>query len=267
MEQDQSLPDFDLLVERFDGPGVNAIVLAGSYARATAGAFSDVDLVRFVDQSAVSRLSASDGSYLIDGLLVTLASVTGAQIEEWFLCPEIAVTVIAGLRTARPLLDRANTFEAVRRRAQAFLWDAAMQQKANRWAGQQMVGLIEEVHKGLDGLRRNDTGRMLNARFGCSWLLSRVVGVQKGILLTGDNGFYDEVGEAVGKDSRWFQLRRTAFGIEGPTGKAPSLREQVSAGLRLYVATARLLRPIIEPADADPIEQTVALIETELGSP
>ncbi len=151
MQQDQSLPDFDLLVERFDGPGVNAIVLAGSYAGGTAGVFSDVDLMRFVDQGAVSRLSASDGSYLIDGFLVTLGSASASQVEEWFSRPEIAVTVIGGLRTARPLLDRANTFEAIRRRAQAFIWDAAMQQKANRWAGQQMVGLIEEVHKGLKG--------------------------------------------------------------------------------------------------------------------
>jgi hypothetical protein len=261
----QPLPDFDTLVKMFDGTGVNAIVLMGSRAHGTAGVFSDIDLVRFIDQQAADRPAAGDGSYLVNDSLVTLGSVTALQIEEWFSHPEVAVTVMAGLRTARPLLDRADTFEAVRRRAQAFVWDAAMQQKANRWAGQQMVGLIEEVHKGLEGLRRNDIGRLLNARFGCSWLLSRVLGVQKGVLLSGDNGFYEEVGEAVGKDSQWTQLRRTAFGIEAPTGKAPCLREQVTAGLRLYVATACLLSPVIEPAHADSIEQTVALIEAELG--
>ena len=262
---DRRLPDFELLAKKFDGPGVKAIALVGSYARGTAGEFSDIDLVRCIEPDAASALSADDGSTLIDGFLVTLASFTAPQIEDWFSRPEVAVTVIAGLRAARPLLDRAGTFEAIWRRAQAFVWNAAMQQKADHWAGQQMAGLIEEVHKGLEGLRRNDTGRLLNSRFGCSWLLSRVVGVQRGILLSGDNGFYAEVGEAVGTDSEWAQLRRAAFGIEPPLGIAPTLREQVIAGLRLYVATARLLGPAIEPVYAGLVAQTAARIGAELG--
>jgi hypothetical protein len=173
------------------------------------------------------------------------------------------VNVILGICTARSLLDRHSTFAAIQRRAQAFKWDAEIQQKANRWASQQLVGLIEEVHKELEGLRRNDIGRMLNARFGCSWGLSKVVGVQKGVLLSGDNGFYDEVGEAVGADSEWTQLRQIAFGIEDKDGKAPYLREQVTAGLRLYVVTAQLLANALEPADVILIEQTIKLISTE----
>jgi predicted nucleotidyltransferase len=263
--QMQSLPNFDLLVQKFDSPSVKAMVLMGSYARGTAGLFSDVDLVRFTSEGDV-KPSISDGSYLIDDFLVTISSVSPRQIEEWFSCPEIAVNVISGIRTAHPLLDRSSTFEVVQRRAQAFTWDAEMQQKANHWASQQMVGWIEEVHKGLEGLRRKDIGRMLNARFGCSWGLSRVVGVHKGLLLSEDNSFYDEVGEAVGMDSEWVRLRRVAFGIEGQDGKAPSLREQVVAGLRLYVATVQLLGHVLEPTDAVLVKQTVTLIETELGS-
>jgi predicted nucleotidyltransferase len=259
------LPDLDQLVRKFDGPGVNALVLTGSHARGTAGVFSDIDLIRYIEQAAVLSPSAGDGSYLIEGILVTIASVTAARIEDWFSRPEVAVTVIAGLRTARPLLDRGDTFAAVRRRAQAFVWDAAMQQKANHWAGQQMVDLIEDAHKGLEGLRRDDTGRLLNSRVSCSWLLTRLVGVQRGVLLTSDNGFYDEIGAAVGPDSEWVRLRRTAFGIGAPAGKGPSLREQVIAGLRLYVATARLLRSAIDPPQWDLVELTIARIESELG--
>jgi hypothetical protein len=141
-----------------------------------------------------------------------------------------------------------------------------MQRNADHWVSGQMVGWMEEVHKGLAGLRRKDIGRMLNARFGCSWGLSRVVAVYKGLLLSGDNSFYDEIGEAVGMDSEWVRLRRIAFGIEGQDGKAPGLREQVVAGLQLYVATGRLLGPALEPTDAVLVEQTVTLIETELGN-
>ena len=261
----QPTPDFDLLVQKFADPDVKALVLMGSHASGTAGLFSDVDLVRFTGEAGV-KLSPGDGSYLVDNWLVTLSSVDPLQVEQWFSCPEIAVQVISGIRTARSLSDRSGIFESIQRRAHAFNWDAEMQQKANCWVSQQMVGWIEEVHKGLEGLRRKDIGRLLNARFGCSWGLSRVVEVHKGLLLSGDNSFYDEVGEALGLDSEWVRLRRIAFGIEGQDGQAPSLREQVVAGLRLYVATVQLVGSILEHTDAVLVDHTVALIETEIGS-
>lgn len=259
-----SLPNFDLLIQKFDSSNVEAIVLMGSYARGTAGLFSDVDLVRFIREEDVQS-SVRDGSYLIDGFLVNVSSINHQKVEEWFSRPEIAVEVISGVRTAHPLLDRSHLFAEVQNRAQAFIWDADMQEKANHWASKQLVDWIEEVRKGLEGLRRKDIGRMLYSRFGCSWGLSRVMGVQKGVLLSGDNGFYDEIGEAVGIDSEWVRLRRIAFGIEDQKGKSPTLQEQVIAGLRLYVATSKLLSDILEPTDVALIEQTVMLIETELG--
>lgn len=258
-------PNFDLLTEKLDGPGVEAIVLMGSYARGTAGPFSDIDLVRFIAADNVD-FSLRDGSYLLDGFLVNVSTINPQELEEWFSRPEVAVNVISGIRTAYALLDRSQRFTAIQHRAQTFTWDADMQQKANHWASHQMVGWIEEVHKGLEGLRRKDIGRMLNARFGCSWGLSRVIGVYKGVLLSGDNGFYDEISIAVGLDSEWVRLRRIAFGIEGQDGTPPTLQEQVVAGLQLYVVTSKLLNQILEPNDAILIEHTVMLIESELGS-
>ncbi len=261
----QSLPNFDSLAKQFDGLGVNALVLMGSYARGNPGVFSDIDLVRFIGKGGF-KPSFKDGSYLIDGFLVTVSSVNARRIGQWFSCPEIAVNVIRGIRSARPLLDRSTTFDAIQRRAQVFIWDTRMQKKADHWVSKQMVGWIEEVHKGLEGLRSNDIGRMLNARFGFSWGLSRIMGVQKGVLLSGDNSFYAEIAEAVGADSKWVCLRQTAFAIEDQSGKSPSLREQIIAGLRLYATTVELLGDVIEPADAEIVIQTVKLIEAELGN-
>ncbi|MGH2542070.1 MAG: nucleotidyltransferase domain-containing protein [Ardenticatenaceae bacterium] len=255
--------DFQHLAHRFDKPGVAAIVLMGSHARGEAGPFSDVDLVRFLGAGAPKP--PGDGTYLIEGHLVVVSSASPAEIEEWFARPELAVNWIAGLRIARPLLDPHNVFVAIRHCALTFTWDAAMQEKANAWASREMVGWIEEVHKGLEGLRRHDAGRLLNARFGCSWGLSRVMCVQRGVLLSGDNGFYDEITAAVGHDTEWARLRRVAFGIEGADGATPSLALQVTAGLRLYAETAELLAAALHPEDAPLINQTVELIHNTLG--
>jgi hypothetical protein len=115
--------------------------------------------------------------------------------------------------------------------------------------------------KGLQGLQRGDTGRLLHARFGLSWGLSRVMCVQRGVLLSGDNALYEEVIASVGHDSEWARLCRAVFG----TGPVPTtLPDQVKAGLRLYRLTASLLAAIIRPEDQPLIANTVALINSTL---
>ncbi len=252
-------PDFAALAERFDGPEVRALVLMGSFARGDAGPYSDVDLVRFFGPGAAVP---EDESHLIAERWVTVSSVGPAQVDRWFDRPEAAVNVIGGLRTARALLDRDETFARIQTRAHRFEWDEAMQAEADVWVSGEMVGWIEEVHKGLEGLRQDDVGRMLNARFGCSWGLARVMIVHRGVLLSGDNGFYDEVRAAVGPETAWSRACAGAFGV----GAALTVRDQVRAGLRLYVLTARMVDAALRKDDRPLVMQTVALIEAALGS-
>ena len=125
-----------------------------------------------------------------------------------------------------------------------------------------MVGWIEEIHKGLEGLRRNDTGRMLNGRFGCSWGLARVICVQRGLLLSGDNALFEEVIAAVGYDSEWAHLCRTVFSAEP---EPVTLRQQVSAGLQLYNLTAAMLAEILLAEDQPLISATTTLVNHALS--
>jgi len=259
-----SNPDFESLQSRFDGPGVRAMLLMGSFARGEAGPFSDVDLVRIIDKG--EEVPNEDESYLIDDRLIVVGSVTRQQVEEWFTRPEVAVNVIAGLRTARALIDRDNTFEKLQNRAHAFRWDQPMIQKAYAWVSREMVGWIEEVHKGLEGLCRNDPGRLLNARRGFSFGLSRVLCVYKGILLSGDNAFFEELNRAVGESTEWVRLRRSAFGMETRRGATPDLRTQVIAGLRLYACTAEMVADALSSDDAQLVQQTVDRIRAHLAS-
>ena len=254
--------DFKQLASQFNGDGIRAVILLGSHARGDAGPFSDVDLVRLLAKDAAER--PDDGSHLFDGALVVVSSVGPAKVEEWFSEPQVAVTVVAGLRRGIPLIDPENVFAAIRERAAAFEWSADLQDRANRYAGKELVGWIEEMHKGLEGLRRDDVGRLLNARFGGSWGLSHVLQVQRGLLISGDNGFYDEMADALGRESTWVRLRATAYGLPVDAEEPPSLRAQVRAGLKLYVETVRLIGDVLPRKERDMIMQTVNLIEQEL---
>jgi len=161
------------------------------------------------------------------------------------------------VRSAQALLDRDGYFVGIQARARAFAWDQTMQARANHQASAMLVGWIEEVHKGLAGLKHNDIGRLLNARHGLSWGLSRVMKVQRGVLMSGDNALYDAVAQEMGQQSEWVRLQRTAFGIENEEWIAPTLSEQVKAGLQLYILTAELLAPVLRTEDRPLITHAV----------
>jgi hypothetical protein len=242
-------------VNRFRGPNASAIALTGSRARNDHGNFSDLDLVRFLntDHPQPAR------TFLIDGLFVVVSNVTPTETRQLFLHPEKATRYVAGLRTALPLWDPNRTLHRLIRRARAFTWTQAMQQKANAWASRELVGWIEEAQKGLEGLLRNDEGRLLNARHGLSWGLLGVMRVQQGILITSENTTHSQVFARLGKNSPWTRLARQAFGIE-----PIPLRHQVIAGLRLYILTATRLRPTLQRADRPLIEEAVKRIRAVL---
>jgi hypothetical protein len=254
--------DFQALARRYDSEAVRAIVLMGSHARGDAGPFSDIDLVRFVDQPAGMKPAA--GSYLVDDRLVVVSDVFLDDIDSWFTDSRKAVEMISGLRTAIPLIDTANTFAPIQARAHNFTWNKTLQDMADNWTSQQMVGWIEEVHKGLEGLRRGHSGRLLNARFGLSWGLTRLMAVSKAVLISGDNGWFEEVANAVGRESEWTRLQAVAFGVAGKPGEPPSLSQSVKAGLRLYQETAALLSGTLRPEDRPLVERTADRIEQQL---
>jgi Nucleotidyltransferase domain len=251
-----------MLIERFDGPNVDALVLMGSYARETANPYSDIDLARFTSAHHVHRMRLFQG--LIAEQLVVVNDLGPAAVEQIFTHPEVASSELVGLRLGRPLQDRSGTFARIQARAHAFSWDASMQAKANAWASQALAGWSEDMRKGLAGLADNHLGRLLNARFASSWGLSRIMQVQRGVLLASANDFYEAVAEAVGRDTEWVRLRQITFGIAHADGRPRTLREQVVAGLRLYIVTAALLAPVLRVEDQPLIKQTVELLRHNL---
>lgn len=231
----------------------------GSHARRDAGPFSDVDLFRVLPAES-HEASSQDGSYLVDGKLVVVSSVGPSAVDVWFIRPEQAVNVIAGLRTGRVIAGPSDRFQAIQARAMEFSWDEQMRSRAEEWARKQMVGWAEEAHKGLEGLRRKDTGRMLNARFGLSWGLARVLIVWHGILLTGDNSFYVQLKDAL-ESAKVGRLLDLSFGVVVDDTDS-ALEAQVKAGLELYVEVAALARSALTGAEGELVAETVRRIST-----
>ncbi len=276
-------PELPACLEAWKTGATVAFALLGSYARGDAGPFSDVDVVRFVNDD---KQEEEAQSFLIGGeegvgagedrqqvrniphqWLIVRSTITPSQVESWFTEPGQALGIIDGLRRGKELWDPDQVFAAIQQRAHRFEWTPEHQEKADQLAGKELVGWIEEAHKGLEGLRRNDTGRLLNARFGLSWGLSWVMRLHRGVLTTSDNTFYDDVINAVGPESRWAWLLRRAFGtVNQGDGGSLSLREVVQSGLLLYCETFQILKESLPRQDYARISATVRLIQTELES-
>jgi len=248
------------LVSRFGGPGVPVAVL-GSFGRGDAGPFSDIDVVRFSD---VPALRSADGSYLVGGGLAVVGTASREDVASWFDRPALIVNCVGGLRCAHALADEDGVGAGLRERALAFRWTPELSRRADAWVGAQMVGWIEEVFKGLEGLRRADVGRLLHARFGLSWGLSRVMVVQRRLLLDGDNAMLAALTEALGASSSWVSLRDRVFGL-GDSQDASTLRGQVRAGIELYRETAALVADGLSAGESDLVEAALAAIAEGLG--
>ena len=275
--------EFPSLLEEWKTAETVAFALLGSYARGDAGPHSDVDVVRFVNDDKHGEDARSflvgdtkaarerDDYIPLTGnprpCLVVRSTVTPSQIENWFTEPGQAVNIIIGLREGRALWDPNGLFSAVQQRAWEFKWTRTHQEKADQMAGKELVGWIEEAHKGLEGLRRNDVGRLLNARFGLSWGLAWVMRLHRGVFATSDNTFFSDVVSAVGPETRWAKLLHQAFGIaDGAEGDSFSLREEVMSGLLLYCETFSLLKESLPQDDFLLIEATVRRIRREMAT-
>jgi predicted nucleotidyltransferase len=242
--------------ERFYGKHMIAVALMGSHARGEASQYSDVDLVCITrDHPAPPAQTA-----YIDDQLVVISQVNLAQTEDWLSDPAQIVEVLSNLRQARILIDPDDVFKKLQQRSQTFEWTSEHQAKANAYASTELVGLIEEVHKGLNGLQNDHPGRLINASHGLMWGLTRIVLVQKGRLTEGDNDLIVGAQRAMGIDSEWTKTHRLVFGMTNDPQAPSNLTSKTQAGLRLYEVTVETLKEQIEPEASQLIQQAVARI-------
>ena len=172
--------------------------------------------------------------------------------------------MLAGLRSARLLIDRENFFgEKIEKRLNEFRWTSDFEVRARREAGRRMVGWCEEAHKGLEGLQRSDDfGRLLNAVHGLSWGFVDVLPLHFGVLISSDNHAFNEVEKCFEGNPLLIKLYRMAFGVGGTF----DLRQRVIGGLRLFELLVEQMSKFWSDDDRRIVEATSAHIASVLPS-
>ncbi len=92
----ESLPEglLNQLIKELDTEDVAAIMLHGGYARGEATPYSDIDLVRIVQEA--SSLPRQKQYSWREGYLISLSSRPISTYQQWFTMPEEAIFRVRG---------------------------------------------------------------------------------------------------------------------------------------------------------------------------
>ncbi|MCG8569786.1 MAG: nucleotidyltransferase domain-containing protein [Spirochaetes bacterium] len=233
-------------IEELKKQDYNAIALMGSYARGDEKKYSDVDIVCFLKDNDTEKKAIIN---FIDNKYVVISFLNTKTVANIFSNPKEITEYLYGLKTAKILFDHNKYLNNLILKAKEFKWTNEIQKKANFIASKEMVGWIEEVQKAIQGLLINDIGRMLNGLHGLTFGIFNIIRIQKGILLYGENTFFEQIINYYKNDNDFYNLSKIAFGIDKST-----ISERVIAGLKLYDRITTELFDIICPEDKNVIQ-------------
>jgi hypothetical protein len=84
------------------------------------------------------------------------------------------------------------------------------------------------------------------------------VAVQRGIMIVSENRYFDLIQDSVGRDSKWVNAFRTAWGLDPMSSQYQS---RGAAALRLYRFSAAMFEEWIPGKHRDVVDHTLQLIK------
>lgn len=247
------------LVAEFDDANTVGFALGGSHVRGEASPYSDVDIARFVRASPDSD-APRHRMVFRGGHLISLSTKTVAEVRTSLTHPAQAIWVAPSIGQLHILSDKDGSLAALVNAVQGFQWPP-LQDAANRYASEETADLAEEVHKIIAALLKSDEQAVLLFTRGLLSGITRLVAVQRGVMLKTEATYFPQVWQAMGESSAWTRDHRIAIGLDSASsGDMPPVIAGGLAGLRLYCETARLLRPILLLEHLEVIDITMGRI-------
>lgn len=241
------------LVDGLKNEQTVAIALTGSYVRGEATRYSDIDLHHYTTQQA-DALSY----YYVGETPVSISTLRIEAKHEELHVPEQAIWAVEGLRQAKALYDPHGAFAVLQAEAQAFTWDATMQDKANQYASRELAGYGEEALKICTGIAHEDDSTVSYGTVGLVLGVSGIILTQQGILLRSENEYFRKARQAAATMGAEAEFATA----NGDVAAVPRMRGL--AALRLYLTIAQRLTDIIQPEHRSVIEKTADIITRTL---
>lgn len=243
-------------IEKIDSPDVIGIGIVGSYARGQEAKYSDVDFDIFVSKLPANEFDQYTLRYW-DERLISLKYTLLEDERAALTNPRRAIWAVPGLRGMKIILDKDGSLAELHKAAQEFIW-SPLQSAADEFAAEQVRGCAEEVHKVLNGLAREHESTVLYAVWGLIKHLPEAVMVQRGLMISSENRFFDLIQDSVGRDSEWTQAFRMGWGLDV---NGSQYQARAAGALTLYCLTAVMLDHLIPDRHRNVVNKTLQLIK------
>ena len=249
-------PFIQSILQKIDSPDVIGVGIVGSYARGQESKYSDVDIDIFISKQHENPYDRYTLRYW-DDKLVSLKYTLLEDERSALTNPRRAIWAVPGLRGMKILLDKDGSMAGLQNAAQEFDW-SPLQPAANEYAAEEIMGNAEEAHKILNGLKRGHESTVLYATWGLVKNMLEAVAVQKGIMMISENRYFDLIQDAMGRDSKWTNAFRTAWGLDPVSSQ---YQARGAAALKLYQLSAEMFDALIPKKHRDVIYKTFHIIQ------
>ncbi|MBI3161578.1 MAG: hypothetical protein HYZ23_03675 [Chloroflexi bacterium] len=250
-------PFFQILIARLIQPGVIGLAITGSYSRNQNDPHSDVD----VDIFAEALPADSYTLRIFDGKLVSLKYILLRDEYDSLTKPERAVWAVPGLRQLQILKDDSGELATLKQAALDFKWEP-LQNAANEYAVEALMGCSEEARKIVGGLMGSDEAKVLYASWGMFKKLSFAAAVQAGLMIESENRIFDMLRDHFGRDHAWTRAFRLSFGMDVGNPSIPAFQIRGLASLDLYEQTHKLFESLITDERREVIEDALKVISS-----
>ncbi len=244
------------ILSKIDSPDVIGVGIVGSYARGQENKYSDVDLDIYVRQLPENPYDRYTLCYW-DDKLVSLKYTLLADERAALINPRRAIWAVPGLGGMKILLDKDGSIAALQQAAQDFEW-SLLQAAADEFAAEEIMGNAEEVHKILNGLRREHESTVLYATWGLVKNMLEAVAVQRGIMIVSENRYFDLIQDSMGLESSWTRSFRAAWGLDR---NGTQYQTRGAAALSLYHLTAAMFDSLILEKHREVVQKTLQIIK------
>jgi len=251
-----SNPFIKSTLEKIDSPDVIGVGIVGSFSRGQEAKYSDVDFDIFVSKLPENEYEKYMLRYWDDKLISLKYMLLDDELAA-LSNPRQAIWAVPGLSGMQIVLDKDGSLARLRTMAQKFDF-SLLQQDADEFAAEEIMGNAEEVHKILNGLTRGHESTVLFATWGLVKNMLEAIAVQRGIMIVSENRYFDLIQESVGRDTKWVSAFRTAWGLDSTSAQYQS---RGVAALKLYRLTAAMFDGLIPEHHREVVDTTLRLIK------
>ena len=227
--------------------GIISIALTGSYARNQEEKYSDIDILCIKKRKKASKIETIDGKYFV------ISYHTKKEIEDIFNTPNKASRYLYGLKSSAILFDPENYFNKIKERANAFSWTESLIKKRDQYINDEFIGWLEEINKSIQGLIKNDIGKMIMGLHGLTFGMFDIISIYKKILIKSDNTYFTQIVESMNENNTFVRNSYIAFGVENNNG----VTQRTKAGLVVFFHTFNEVKSVLSSKNRKIIQNKI----------